>query len=102
MKSITKYQAMRKIVSAAKDIIGVSFYKTDGSSRIMAIRRKTMFGVKGDQASPTAQQARRTRRKNHPHLISVLEMRGGKPQWRTLNLATMYSIRVNGERFSVV
>jgi hypothetical protein len=93
---------MRKILLAHKQIIGVGFQKADGSKRFMALRRNTLFGVKGDEAAPSSQAARRTRKKNHPHLVSVLELKKGLPQWRTLNLKTLFTLRVNGEKFQVV
>lgn len=98
---ISRRQAMRKILAARKSIIGVGFVKADGSKRFMAVRRETLIGVKGDAASPSAKQARRSRKKNNPHLISVLELKKGVAQWRTVNLRTLFTIRVNGERFSV-
>jgi hypothetical protein len=98
---ITRRQAMRKILKARKTIIGVGFTKTDGSKRFMALRRETLVGIKGDDACDSAKKARRTRKKNNPHLISVLELRKGVAQWRTLNLLTLFSLRVNGESFSV-
>lgn len=101
-KLITRRQAMRKMLQARKAIIGVGFLKVDGSKRFMAVRRETAFGVKGEDAAPSAQKARRTRKKNNPHLLSVLELKKGVAQWRTLNLRTMFTLRVNGERFQVV
>lgn len=98
---ISKRQAMRKILAAHKSIIGVGFTKTDGSRRYMAVRRETLVKVKGDAASPSAQQGRATRKKKHPHLIPVLELRKGLSQWRTLNLATLFRLRINGECFKV-
>lgn len=102
LKTISRFQAMRKIVSAEKAIIGVAFVKTDGSNRIMALRRNTLVKVKGALASSSAIQARRTRKKNHPHLVAVLELRKGLSQWRTLNLRTLFQIRIDGQRYKVV
>lgn len=101
MKTITRRQAMRKIIAAKKAIIGVAFVKADGSRRNMALRRNTLVKVKGDAAAPSAIQARRTRKKNNPHLVSVLELRKGVSQWRTLNLKTLFHLRVDGERYTV-
>lgn len=101
MLNITRYQALRKIVGAKKSIIGVRFVKVDGSMRVMAVRRNTLVKVKGDAASETAKAARVTRKKNHPYLVSVLELRKGISQWRTLNLRTLKTVRVDGETYKV-
>lgn len=98
---ISKRQAMRKIVAARKSIIGLGFTKSDGSQRFMAVRRETLVKVKGDAASEGAKQGRVTRKKKHPHLIPVLELRKGLSQWRTMNLSTLFTLKINGERFKV-
>jgi hypothetical protein len=98
---ITRYQAMRKIVAAKGAIVGATFTKTDGSQRVMAFRRKSKWGVKGNDASDVAKTARITRKRKHPHLLSILEFRKGKPQWRSLNLQTVSRLRIAGETFAV-
>jgi hypothetical protein len=83
------------IASAGSTIFTVTFYKKDGSERVMQIQLPAIKKLlKGDAASDSAKQAVATRKENHPELMAVYDL--GKGAIRSINLDTVTAINING------
>lgn len=94
------YAAKRALISGAGGrFCAVTFIKADGSRRVMRVQPATLkFHVKGDAAAESARKAVATRAERHPHLMPVWDAEAQAP--RSVNLATVLSIRVDGATHS--
>ncbi|QDL91009.1 hypothetical protein FDP22_03930 [Paroceanicella profunda] len=83
------------IHSAGGRFCAVRFVKKDGTLRTMRIQPATLARhVAGPSASERAQKAFATRKERHPNLLPVWD--AAKAACRSVNLATVQSITVNG------
>jgi hypothetical protein len=99
---MTNITARRKLILAVMDsadntIFTVEFYKRDGSLRKMQVQRGGIEKLLvGDDASDAAKQAVATRKRNHPELVAVYDLRS--KSIRSINLDTVISITLRGIR----
>jgi hypothetical protein len=83
------------IVSAKGRFCRVAFTKKDGSARQMTVQPAALKNhVKGTEGCESARRAAETRSERHPHLLPVWDVE--KQACRTVNLATVNRIAVNG------
>ena len=84
------------IEGAGSQFVAVTFIKQDGSLRQMNIQPAALkTHVKGADASPAGQRAAATRKARHPHLMPVWDVENAAI--RSINLATVQSIRTGGQ-----
>ncbi|SHJ24561.1 hypothetical protein SAMN05444417_3301 [Wenxinia saemankumensis] len=88
--------AKRELIEAEGGrIVTVTFTKADGLERVMKIQPSALRSrVKGEAASPSAQQAAATRKARHPHLFNAWDVEKGGP--RSINLGTISRIASRG------
>lgn len=87
------------IASAGGRFCTVIFTKADGTERAMKVQPAALkFHVKGDAATEAGKKATATRAERHPHLLPVWDADKRAP--RSVNLATIREIRVNGATHS--
>lgn len=87
------------IASAGGRFCTVVFTKADGTERAMKVQPAALkFHIKGDAATEAGKKATATRAERHPHLLPVWDADKGAP--RSVNLATIREIRVNGATHS--
>ena len=87
------------IASAGGRFCAVTFTKKDGSERTMQIQPATLqHHVKGDAATEAGKRATATRKERHPHLLAVWDAKAKAP--RSVNLATITAIRINGASYT--
>ncbi|NEY90366.1 hypothetical protein [Tabrizicola oligotrophica] len=87
------------IASAGGRFCTVIFTKADGTERAMKVQPAALkFHVKGDTATEAGKKATATRAERHPHLLPVWDADKRAP--RSVNLATIREIRVNGATHS--
>lgn len=94
------FAAKRALIAGAGGrFCGVTFIKADGSRRVMLVQpAKLKFHVKGDTATEAGRKATATRAERHPNLLPVWDANAKAP--RSVNLATILSIKVNGATHS--
>ncbi len=90
------FAAKRALIAAAQGrFCVVTFVKADGSRLVMRVQPAALkFHVKGDAATEAGRKAVATRAERHPHLLPVWDAEAKAP--RSVNLATVLSIKVNG------
>lgn len=89
-------EAKRDLIASAKGrFCRVAFTKKDGSARQMTVQPAALKNhVKGPEGHQSARRAAETRAERHPHLMPVWDVE--KQACRTVNLATVNRIAVNG------
>lgn len=94
------FAAKRALIAAAQGrFCVVTFIKADGTRRVMRVQPAALkFHVKGDAASEAGRQAAETRAQRHPNLLPVWDAEAKAP--RSVNLATVLSIKVDGATHS--
>jgi hypothetical protein len=99
MQQISYRAALRKIILAGGDIMGITFVKADGELRDMTFRRNVATMVKNNPDNAKNDSTKRVRRGS---LITVVEMDGTQDRkWKTINLRTVTELRVNKERYVI-
>ena len=95
---------VKQIIREAKStIVSVKFRKADGSIRTMSFNAKYKDGIKGLDASESAQKAVETRKKNNPDLINVIDLavkrqtRNAAKSWRSFKCESVVSIKAGGK-----
>ena len=100
MELITRSNIKAFILDEVKAgrFVTVSFVKKDGSDRQLTIKTNNLLKseVKGD---PTAAKATETLKAQG--MLRVCEMASGKPQWRVVNLNTIYRVSARGTVYGV-
>ena len=100
MKASTVKQIIRE---ARSTIVSVTFKKADGSIRVMSFNARHKEGIKGLEASESAQKAVATRKKNNPDLINVIDMnvkrktRNAEKSWRSFKCESVISVKSGGK-----
>lgn len=91
-------EAKRALIARAGGrFCAVTFIKADGSRRVMRVQPAALkLHVKGDAASEAGRKAAATRAERHPHLMPVWDADAKAP--RSVNLATVLTIKVDGAR----
>lgn len=94
------FAAKRALIAAAQGrFCVVTFIKADGSRRVMRVQPAALkFCIKGDAASEAGRKAAETRAQRHPNLLPVWDAEARAP--RSVNLATVLSIKVDGATHS--
>ena len=94
------FAAKRALIAAAQGrFCVVTFIKADGSRRVMRVQPAALkFHVKGEAASDAGRKAAETRAQRHPNLLPVWDVEAKAP--RSVNLATVLSIKVDGATHS--
>lgn len=94
------FAAKRALIAAAQGrFCVVTFIKADGSRRVMRVQPAALkFHIKGDAASEAGRKAAETRVQRHPNLLPVWDAEARAP--RSVNLATVLSIKVDGATHS--
>lgn len=89
-------EAKRDLIASAKGrFCRVDFTKKDGTARQMTVQPSALKNhVKGKDGHERARRAAETRAEHHPHLLPVWDVE--KQACRTVNLATVNRIAVNG------
>lgn len=90
MATISRDDAIRKIIQTGGKTFSVSFVKKDGSERRMNCRLGVKKHLKGGESTV----------RHIPNLVTVFEM--PKSQYRNINTDTIYQISIEGESFDVV
>ncbi|HBZ45308.1 MAG TPA: hypothetical protein DEO85_14925 [Maritimibacter sp.] len=95
-REIEANEAKREMIASAKGrFCHVVFTKKDGSARQMTVQPAALKNhVKGADGRESARRAAETRAERHPHLMPVWDVE--KQACRTVNLATVNRIAVNG------
>lgn len=90
----------RDLIASAKGrFCSVTFTKADGSERIMSVQPAAITKhVKGNEATEAGKRAVITRKARHPHLLPVWDVKAQGV--RTINLATVSEIQVNGMAYA--
>ena len=95
MELLTRSTLKTFILSEVKAgrFVTVNFIKKDGSDRQLTVKASNLLKseVQGD---PTAAKATETL--NARGMLRVCEMAAGKPQWRVVNLNTVYRVAARG------
>lgn len=79
-------------------IASITFVKMDGTTRKLQIQQDALrTNAKGAAASPSAQQAVKTRAANNPHLFNVWAVKIGN---RCVNLDTVSRVACRGYVYS--
>lgn len=94
-----RYERIRQLVeSSGSRFMSITFIKKNGECRVMQIQPAAgKFRVKGADASPSAQQAAKTRAERYPNLLNVWDV--GKGAFRSVNMDTVTEVHCNGETF---
>ncbi len=80
MKTETQRQrTLRALIDSAQGrFVSVTYIKKDGTERVAQLQPAVAkFHVKGEDASPQAQQAAATRAANNPHLYNYIDRKAG-------------------------
>lgn len=97
--SIARSDAQSIMEASDGAFFNVVFIKKDGSRRSMTARYGVSKGVLGDEASESAKKALVTWRENNPNLLRLFDAH--KRAFRTVNLDTIESLRVNGVSYKI-
>lgn len=91
-----KYAQIKALLATAgARFITIKFKKVNGDDRSLTFNAKAAAKrVKGDAATPSAQQAAETRSQNNPNLINVWDH--AKEGFRSINMDTIYQISIDG------
>lgn len=88
------------LATAGARFITIKFKKVNGDDRSLTYNAKAAAKrVKGESASPSAQQAAATRSANNPNLINVWDH--ANQGFRSINMDTIYQITVDGTQFDL-
>lgn len=88
------------LATAGARFITIHFKKVNGEDRSITYNAKAAAKrVKGEQASPSAQQAAATRSANNPNLLNVWDHE--KKGFRSINMDTIYRISIDGSVFEL-
>lgn len=94
-----KRSEIRKILKAANShYVSVSFFKKDGSARVMTCNPKEIIGHIKEEISESAKKAVETRKLNHPHLLNVWDVHANSA--KSINLDTVYEIKAGGKIYT--
>ena len=100
MELLTRSTLKTFILSEVKAgrFVTVNFIKKDGSDRQLTVKASNILKseVQGD---PTADKATETLKARG--MLRVCEMAAGKPQWRVVNLNTVYRVAARGTVYGV-
>lgn len=100
MELLTRSTLKTFILSEVKAgrFVTVNFVKKDGSDRQLTVKASNLLKseVQGD---PTAAKATETLKARG--MLRVCEMAAGKPQWRVVNLNTVYRVAARGTVYEV-
>ena len=96
-----KYAQIKALAATAgARFLACEFVKKDGTIRHMTIQPLALAKhVKGDSASPSAQQAAATRAERHPNLWNVWDVHKRAP--RSVNMDTLQAITIDGIRYEL-
>lgn len=88
--------------------VSIEWQKDGGAIRRATINPRDFADVKGDAASPSAQQAVKTRAANNPDLFNCRDhgsrkraANGGKPGWISIRCAGMVTLK-QGDNVTVI
>lgn len=101
MSNERKYAQIKALLATAgARFISIHFTKKDGSDRQITFNPAAApKRVKGDEASESAQKAVKTRATNNPNLVNVWD--NGKQSFRSINMDTIYRIKVDGVTYDL-
>lgn len=103
-KTTSKTEQIKNLIREARSsIVSVKFQKKDGSERVMTFNARHREGIKGIDATPSAQQAVATRAANNPNLINVIDLnvkrktRDAVKSWRSFDCERVVSVKSGGK-----
>lgn len=103
MNNTAKTEQIKNLIREARSsIVSVRFLKKDGTPRTMTFNARHREGIKGLEASESAQQAVATRAKNNPSLVNVIDLavkrktRKAEASWRSFDCERVVSVKSGG------
>lgn len=101
---MNKTKKVKQIIKDAKStIVSVAFEKANGEKRIMSFNARHKEGIKGADASESAQKAVQTRKKNNPNLVNVIDLgvkkktKDAVKSWRSFDCERVISVKSGGK-----